>query len=272
MGLFKRIIKNPIKEITRAVERPYREVGRFVRDPTGQTRAAETAAKDQAYYNELARIDEQKRLDDQRKKLQDFATDYEAKAPELRNQRVQGLLGTYGDTLREGSRKLKEDYNRRGLLYSGLRAKGEGEFKSGLEGSLRKEIYNVNKEISDISQAQKEAAAAVGLQNAQELAQRAEDLYNLQTENQLARQRSLQAMASGIGSLAGMAMGNYYMNNGAAEYEAAKKRGLLSGEDAGFSQAFSSTYLDNRKFLTPEDRGLNSSGPGFRWTGNAVYG
>lgn len=129
-----------------------------------------------------------------------------------KNRKKQGLIGDYADAKEEGVRRTRENYGRRGLLYSGLAQKGEAEMKGAIQSQYDRSVADINREAEQIADAKERAAAAAGIEDAQQLLNQAEQYYNLSAQNDLARRRAFGSLASGIGygmgSIAGSGGGN----------------------------------------------------------------
>jgi hypothetical protein len=125
-----------------------------------------------------------------------------------KSERVQGLLPSFGIAKEEGVRRTRENFGRRGLLYSGLGQKGEAETRGAVQGEFNRAVAGINQEAEEIATRKEKAAAALGLEQMSMLMGQAEQYYNISAENDIARRRALGNLASGIGYGAGAYFGN----------------------------------------------------------------
>lgn len=144
-----------------------------------------------------------KRMEDIQREMKEDARKYREQLEYTRGQRMGGLLPEYQEAAREGTRRTRENYGRRGLLYSGLRKKGEGELKGKLASELARAQAGIREETERTAQMKEMAAAAQGLENASILMNQAEQYYNLSMQNDLARRRAFGLLGQGLGRAAG---------------------------------------------------------------------
>ncbi len=122
---------------------------------------------------------------------------------------AQGLLSQDADAaLKSGTSNTRKNYNRRGLLYSGLREGGEGAVKSAVASKLAKDSSDTSREFAQSAAKQKEAYAAVGLQNQQQTLELANQAFDTTMRNSIARQQAYQQLGEGVGQAAGMYYGS----------------------------------------------------------------
>lgn len=147
-----------------------------------------------------------------REEMASDADEFRSNLGAYKNRKKQGLIGDYADAKEEGVRRTRENYGRRGLLYSGLAQKGEAEMKGAIQSQYDRSVADINREAEQIADAKERAAAAAGIEDAQQLLNQAEQYYNLSAQNDLARRRAFGSLASGIGygmgSIAGSGGGN----------------------------------------------------------------
>jgi hypothetical protein len=130
--------------------------------------------------------------------------------------RVQGLLPSLQDAASEGTRRTRENFSRRGLLYSGMAQKGEAESTGAVKSEYARAVAGINAEAQKIATSKEKAAAAIGLEQMQNLMNQAEQYYNISSENDIARRRAIGNLAGGVG----YGVGAYYGAN--------QNQGLLS--------------------------------------------
>jgi hypothetical protein len=118
------------------------------------------------------------------------------------------LTGAAGEALGSGLKNTRENFNSRGLLYSGLRQGGEQKVKQGVAGSLSSGISGAKRDAANAKSSAQNAYAAVGLQNAQESLQLAHQAFETATRNSIARLQAMQQLGSAAGSAIGTMAGS----------------------------------------------------------------
>lgn len=119
------------------------------------------------------------------------------------------LKGDANQALASGVKNTQQNYNNRGLLYSGLREGGEQGVRAGVAGNLASGLSSTKREYSTLADQQKAAYAAVGQAQQAQQVQQATDTFNTVSANDIARQQAYQSLAGGVGQLAGAAYGAY---------------------------------------------------------------
>lgn len=148
-----------------------------------------------------------------RNQLSGDAKKFRAGLGQYEQEQYAGLLPSYNESLKQGTRNINDNYASRGLLYSGLRANDQGNLKSKLAGELSKQRYDINRESESLARTKEQAASATGLQMANQLQAQAENLYNTQMANQVARRQAFGQLVGGVGYGVGAYYGNKQANN-----------------------------------------------------------
>lgn len=130
----------------------------------------------------------------------------------------EGLEGNAEDALRsktqealgQGLKTTKENYNRRGLLYSGLREGGEEQIKGAAASGLGSGLSNTKREFQNLQDQQKAAYASIGLADQKAKMDASDAAFETVNRNSIARMQATQQLAGGLGQVAGyFASGNY---------------------------------------------------------------
>ncbi len=127
----------------------------------------------------------------------------------LRKDEISSVYGEAGAAAKAGTKRTRENFNARGLLYSGGREGGENAVRSAVGSKMASDISNTNRESAKALSTAKNAYASVGLQNAQESLKLADEAMTTSSKNNIARLQAYQQMYSGIGQVAGSIYGSY---------------------------------------------------------------
>ena len=152
--------------------------------------------------------------------MRDTTTQYEASLPSTRQRMIDPAVDARKRQLAEQQANLKQQAQRRGLLYSGLKEGAESELK----GKYGTDVGAIKKRAHDISQAQldayKDLSTEAGL-NAQEAVLQeqkkkqamADEQYNQQLEDAQSSNALTSAALSAGGQVVGTALGGYAGRN-----------------------------------------------------------
>ena len=122
---------------------------------------------------------------------------------------AQGILKQEADVaLKEGLGNTRKNFNRRGLLYSGMREGGEGSVKSSVASKLASDSSSTSRDFANQAAKQKEAYAAIGLQNQQQNLELANQAFDTTMRNSIARQQAYQQLGEGVGQAGGLLYGS----------------------------------------------------------------
>lgn len=171
----------------------------------------------------------------QRQEIYDDAYDFRKNLPKYTADRVRGLIPTYNESLSEGERRTRESFGRRGLSGSGLARAADTKFRGSLASTLAQAKVGIRMEGEQSARAKEQASAALGLSEAQRLMANAEQLYNLNAVNDIARRKSLGQLATGIG----YGVGSYYGANSVQDESDPMRGGvgLLGNTGAYYNQS-----------------------------------
>ncbi len=152
--------------------------------------------------------------------------------------------------LDQGTRNTRQNFNQRGLLYSGMREGGEQAVRGAVAGQYARGMAGAERDVANSTDSAKAAYAAVDLENQQETLKMANSAFDTAHANNIARLQAMQQLGQGVGQgvgqAAGSIAGSYYgggNNNsntlskpqmgsqygGYDPYNADRYSGLLSG-------------------------------------------
>lgn len=118
------------------------------------------------------------------------------------------LRRSAASALGQGVDAARNNFNRRGLLYSGARQGAEQSVRSNVAGALSSSLSGTEREATNAIQSSKEAYAAVGAQNEAERVQLAKEAFITASANSIARAQAMQQLGSGLGSAFGTTAGS----------------------------------------------------------------
>ncbi len=119
------------------------------------------------------------------------------------------LKASINSELGQGLRNTRENFNNRGLLYSGARVGGEQAVRSGAASAMASGIAGTKQDYANAKTSAQDAYAQVDLAQQQQTVQMASDAFNTANANSIARMQAAQALGSGVGSAAGTLAGYY---------------------------------------------------------------
>lgn len=118
--------------------------------------------------------------------------------------------GVAGQALGQGLKDTRNNYNSRGLLYSGLREGGENQVRGAVGSQLASTLAGTKRDSANSLSAAQNAYASVDLANQQESLNLAHQAFDTASQNSIARLQAMQQLGSGFGSAAGtIAASNY---------------------------------------------------------------
>lgn len=131
--------------------------------------------------------------------------------------RAEGLLKqqqdtnklTAGSAVGQGLKNTRENFNSRGLLYSGAREGGEQQVKSAGASQLAGAMAGSARDSANSTNAAKAAYASVDLATQQDTLNRANQAFDTANQNNIARLQAMQQLGAGIGQAAGSIAGSY---------------------------------------------------------------
>lgn len=153
--------------------------------------------------NQRRAIDDAKSLKD---RLTSEAADFSKNLDSYKSAERSLIEAEGNAALDSGLRKTRESFNRRGLLYSGLRQGGEQSLRGRVAEQIARSWFEANKQLDQLADSKKAVAAASGLQAARDEAQRQSEIESMRMQSQVARMQAFQQ----LGSVAGSAAGYYY--------------------------------------------------------------
>lgn len=116
---------------------------------------------------------------------------------------VNNLRGEASDALKSGVKNTKENYNRRGLLYSGMREGDEQKVRGGVASQLASGVAGAQRETANAVSQAKNAYATIGMAQEKENIALANQSFEAANANSIARMQAMQQLGHGLGSAAG---------------------------------------------------------------------
>ncbi len=111
-----------------------------------------------------------------------------------------------------GVKATRQNYNQRGLLYSGMREGGEQGVKAQGAATLASGLAGTKQDYAKKADATRQAIAQLGLQSQKESQERLAAVQEQSMRNNISRMQAYQQLGEGVG----YAAGNYYGNRGQA--------------------------------------------------------
>lgn len=173
--------------------------------PMGIVRGANRAARSTSAMLDQ-QINAKKAEDELRNQLSTEAKDFRSNLPTLQRQRAGLLQDQAREALSTGLEDVRQGFQQRGLLYSGMRQGTETGLRSQVANKLRSSIAQTNKDLEEAALERERTVAAVGLQNFQQQLQRQSERDQMNMQNELLRARAF----GELGQAAGYAAGSYF--------------------------------------------------------------
>lgn len=201
---------NPVSTVSNIFKTPGRELQNWITNYAGAT----TLGQGQKYlpWNNKAPkapgAGEDPQVSALRNRLYGEASDFERDLPGFQS-RASEQIGREGEqALKSGLKGTRENFNRRGLLYSGLREGGEQDVRGRVASTMAGQKAQSNKELTDLAKSKWQTAANVGLQSYQDSVNREAEIAGINLQNQVARAQMMQALGQTGGYIAGSMYGN----------------------------------------------------------------
>lgn len=141
-----------------------------------------------------------------RNKLFGEAVDFDKSLGGLKTQAGNQIQSEGDLALQSGVKHNNQDFNRRGLLYSGLREAGETGVRGRVASTMATQRAQSNQDLTKMGTAKYTKAAQVGLQGYQDAVNREAEIEGVNLQNQVARAQAMQQ----LGQTAGYGIGAYY--------------------------------------------------------------
>ncbi len=123
---------------------------------------------------------------------------------------AEGILkGDANQSLASGLKNTNQNYNSRGLLFSGMREGADNQVRAGTAANLASGLAGTKEEYSNLKQQQQQAYATIGAAQQQQNVDRAKQTFDTVNQNNIARAQATQQLAGGLGQVAGMAYSSY---------------------------------------------------------------
>ncbi len=115
---------------------------------------------------------------------------------------------TAGQAVGQGIKTTRQNYNSRGLLYSGMREGGEQNIRQAGSAQLASTMAASAREGANAKSAAENAYASVDLANQQEMLQRSNEAFDTANQNSIARRQAMQQLGAGVGAAVGSLAGS----------------------------------------------------------------
>lgn len=124
-------------------------------------------------------------------------------APKNLGEEIGLLRGDAGQALDTGLKKTRQNFNSRGLLYSGLREGGEQQVRGRVASALAESEAGARRDTENLITERKKAFASIGLAEQEQRNQLAQAAFEKSYQNSIARRQALQQLGQGVGQAAG---------------------------------------------------------------------
>ncbi len=131
-----------------------------------------------------------------------------AQNPDQLMEQENNLKQSAGEALGQGLKGTRENFNRRGLLYSGGRESGENKVKGAVAGSLASGLSGARRESANSLSSAQNAYGSVDLANQQQSLELAHQAFDTANQNNIARLQAMQQLGLGLGSAVGAYAGS----------------------------------------------------------------
>lgn len=118
------------------------------------------------------------------------------------------LKSTADQALNQGLSGTRKNFNRRGLLFSGMREGGEQSVRNSVGNALQSSLQGARQSSNDLTNKRKAAVASLGLQAEKESLAAAEQQFQVNLQSSVARTQALQQLGGALGQIGGMAYGS----------------------------------------------------------------
>lgn len=129
-------------------------------------------------------------------------------APKQLQEELGLLRGDAAGALESSLGQTRRNFNRRGLLYSGLRQAGESQVRGRVASTLARSEAEARRETQNVLDKRKAAFAAIGLADQEAKNREAQAAFEMSYRNSIARQQALQELSGGIGQGLGYYFGS----------------------------------------------------------------
>lgn len=139
----------------------------------------------------------------------------------------------------QGVKRTRENMNRRGLLYGGMREGGEAQVRAQGAATLSANLAGARRDYANQADAIKKSIASIGLANQQQQLEMANQVMESNMRNAIARRQAYQQLGEGVGYAAGA-----YFNRGQDEGPPPPKMHTGSVADNDYSSVLAPKSYD----------------------------
>lgn len=137
----------------------------------------------------------------------------------------EGIRNNANAALDSGVKGTRQNYNSRGLLYSGMRQGSEQSVRGSVAAKMGSDLASTKREYANLAEQQKAAYASIGLAQQKEKVDAANQAFDTVSRNQIAKLQAYQQLGSGVGR----AVGYMYGSRGDKEKDDLNDRGSGGG-------------------------------------------
>ena len=119
------------------------------------------------------------------------------------------IRGNANQALGQGIKNTNQNYNNRGLLYSGMREGADNDVRANVASNMASDLAGTKREYANLKESQEQAYASVGQIQQQQNIDRANQVFDTVNQNNIARAQAYQQLYGGLGQVAGMAYSAY---------------------------------------------------------------
>lgn len=146
------------------------------------------------------------RLAELQKHQMDLAGQFEQNMPGYQEQLGNQAERTAGNWMEKQGKQAAENYNSRGLLYSGMQQGAQADIAGQGNAAVSQQKMNINKGLHDQLNAMYDQAAQMGAQNYQMQLQQEDDLYSRALQNVQSNIGDINSLLTAGGMLGGAAI------------------------------------------------------------------
>lgn len=158
-------------------------------------------------YGNLGRM-RNSRADIANYKLREGLRSNIADAPDQLREDKRLLLNESNNALAQGIKNTRENFNSRGMLYSGMRQGGEQSLRTKVASTLASGMRDATRDSDKAVTGYRQQLASVGLRSAQAAQEQAERTFESNMRNRVARIQAMQQLGEGVGYAAGAYYGS----------------------------------------------------------------
>lgn len=178
--------------------------GQWSSDPRMQAQQHRDYTQTDAYKKYFGALDPSRQLSHD---VGNEAFNFREQLPGLMANSRDNIAKQAGGALDQGLRGIRSGMSNRGLLYSGLRQKAEGDERGAVANAMAKQIGQSNSELRQKAEGKEQAAAAAGTAGYRDSLEQQRQIEDMSMQNEIRRSQQWQQLAQAGGYAAGSYMG-----------------------------------------------------------------